>query len=84
MNLHESHHRKSRNRLWKIILITILILVIIRLILPYIILSYANKTLANLDEYTGHIEDIDISRPFHVPIAIAVVCFSGLNSLLIQ
>ena len=61
MNRSESPHRNKRNRLWKIILITILILTIIRLMLPYIILSYANKTLANLDEYTGHIEDIDIS-----------------------
>jgi hypothetical protein len=36
-------------------------LIIIRLALPYAILSYANKTLANLEGYTGHIEDIDIS-----------------------
>jgi hypothetical protein len=57
----ESPHRKIRNRFWKTIFITILILIIIRLALPYVILSYANKTLANLEGYTGHIEDIDIS-----------------------
>src|SRR5665811_12868 len=45
-----------------IILISILILlIVIRIILPYVVLHYANKTLANLDSYYGHIEDVDIS-----------------------
>src|SRR5665647_3099885 len=45
-----------------IILISILILlIVIRIILPYVVLHFANKKLANLDNYYGHIEDIDIS-----------------------
>ena len=45
-----------------IILISILVLlIVIRIILPYVVLHYANKKLANLDSYYGHIEDVDIS-----------------------
>ena len=45
----------------KIIIIVIGVLIILRLLLPYIVLHYANKTLADLDGYYGHINDIDIS-----------------------
>src|ERR1035437_10348755 len=45
-----------------IILISILILlIVIGIILPYVVLHYANKKLANLDNYYGHIDDIDLS-----------------------
>jgi len=45
-----------------IILIGVAILLItIRLILPYVVLHYANKTLANVKGYYGHIDDIDLS-----------------------
>ncbi|HLA54412.1 MAG TPA: DUF748 domain-containing protein [Flavitalea sp.] len=43
------------------VLIVVAILIIIRLILPYVVLHYANKTLANVPGYYGHIEDIDLS-----------------------
>jgi len=36
-------------------------LIVIRLILPHVVLHYANKALANMDGYYGHIEDVDIS-----------------------
>lgn len=49
-----------RNRLFKLILTIVILLVAIRIALPYIILDYANKTLAGLPEYTGHIDDIDL------------------------
>lgn len=32
-----------------------------RLILPYVVLKYANKTLASMEGYYGHINDIDIA-----------------------
>ncbi|HLP54127.1 MAG TPA: DUF748 domain-containing protein [Fluviicola sp.] len=35
-------------------------LIIFRLILPYIVLKYVNNKLANLEEYYGHVEDIDL------------------------
>ena len=47
---------------WLKIFIGVLILaVVLRLILPYVVLRYANKTLAEMDGYYGHVEDIDIA-----------------------
>lgn len=46
---------------FKVFAITIGVLVIIRLLLPYIVLHYANKTLATMSGYYGHIADIDLS-----------------------
>jgi hypothetical protein len=54
----EKRKRKRRRRI--IWLSVIGALVIFRLILPYIVLNYVNKKLANLEEYYGHVEDIDI------------------------
>ena len=45
----------------KIILIVVALLAVVRLILPYVVLHYANKTLASMDGYYGHIEDIDLA-----------------------
>lgn len=45
----------------KILLPIIIILIGIRVALPYIAQSYLNKTLADLEEYTGHVYDVDIS-----------------------
>jgi hypothetical protein len=45
----------------KVVLSIILVLIIIRLLLPRIMLHYANKTLAKIPGYYGHIEDIDIA-----------------------
>ncbi len=46
---------------YKITFIIIAVLIIARILLPYIVLHYANKTLANMPSYYGHINDIDIS-----------------------
>jgi len=53
--------RLFRNRKVNIFLIILAVLIIIRLVLPYIVLHYANKTLANMEGYYGHINDIDIA-----------------------
>jgi hypothetical protein len=45
----------------KILIAVVTFLVILRLILPYAVLRYANKTLAEMDGYYGHVEDIDIA-----------------------
>lgn len=45
----------------KILLIVLTILIVIRIILPYVALHYANKSLANMKGYYGHIEDIDLA-----------------------
>ena len=48
----------------KIITITltiiIVVLIIFRLLLPTIVENYLNKTLADMGEYTGHVQDVDI------------------------
>ncbi len=45
----------------KILLIVLAVLIVIRIILPYVVLHYANKSLANMKGYYGHIEDIDLA-----------------------
>lgn len=45
----------------KILLGIVVLLIIARLLLPYFVLRYVNKTLANLDGYTGHVSDVDIA-----------------------
>jgi hypothetical protein len=47
-------------RKYKIIVGIIAVLIIFRLFLPSIVLHYANKTLAEMQKYYGHIDDIDI------------------------
>ncbi len=49
--------KKIRN----VLLIILGVLIIIRLILPSVVLHYANKTLASMHGYHGHVEDIDIA-----------------------
>jgi hypothetical protein len=58
----KSQRKKGpRRRLLKIILSIVIVLVIIRVALPYIVLHYANKALATMPGYYGHVEDIDIA-----------------------
>jgi hypothetical protein len=53
--------RAKRGRLLRILLIVIVVLIAIRLVLPYVVLHYANKTLAKMKGYYGHIDDIDLA-----------------------
>ncbi|MCE6990980.1 DUF748 domain-containing protein [Dyadobacter sp. CY323] len=55
-------HKTSRKRkAGKIFLGVIILIVVIRLILPYVVLHFANKSLAGMSGYYGHIEDIDLA-----------------------
>ncbi|WP_373514016.1 DUF748 domain-containing protein [Persicitalea sp.] len=45
----------------KIFLGIVILLIVARLLLPYFVLKYVNKTLADLDGYTGHVSDVDIT-----------------------
>jgi len=45
----------------KILLGLIILIIVLRIALPYILLKYANKTLANVEGYYGHINDIDVA-----------------------
>lgn len=54
----EKRRRKRKRRIiWGSI---ILLLVVFRIMLPYIVLRYVNNKLAHLEEYYGHVQDIDI------------------------
>jgi len=55
-----STNDKKKKRI-RVILIIIAVLIIVRAVLPYFVLRYANKTLAEMDGYYGHVEDIDLS-----------------------
>ena len=56
----EKKHRRKRT--WLIVLASIVVLLIIfRLFLPYIVLKFVNKKLAEIEQYYGHVEDIDIA-----------------------
>lgn len=50
-----------RSRKAKIIGGVVLVLIALRIALPYIVLHFANKRLAAMDGYYGHIKDIDIA-----------------------
>ncbi|CAN5261259.1 DUF748 domain-containing protein [soil metagenome] len=47
-------------RTTKILIALVVLLIIARLLLPYFVLRYVNKTLADMGDYTGHVEDLDI------------------------
>ncbi|MBC8045403.1 MAG: DUF748 domain-containing protein [Fimbriimonadaceae bacterium] len=55
------HKKKRKRRKLRIFLIIVCVLIVIRIILPYILLHYANKSLANMKGYYGHIDDIDLA-----------------------
>lgn len=59
MTTTRTHSRKRRTA--KILIGILIAIVAIRLALPYIILHFANRNLANMDGYYGHVEDIDLA-----------------------
>lgn len=48
-------------KIWISIGVMVIALVILRLFLPQIVLGIVNKQLQKMEEYTGHVEDIDIA-----------------------
>ena len=52
---------KHKYRKWKILLVIVVFIAGIRIALPYVVLHYANKTLAGMDGYFGHVNDVDLS-----------------------
>ena len=53
--------RRRTKRAVTIVLVILALIVAVRIALPYVVLKYANKTLAEMDGYNGHIEDIDLA-----------------------
>jgi hypothetical protein len=54
-------HRPGKRRRWRTVLIVVGVLVLVRIALPYILLHFANKRLASMPNYYGHIADLDLS-----------------------
>lgn len=52
--------KKGRKRLMYSIGALVILLIAFRLYLPTLVLNYTNKTLSNIEEYYGHVEEIDI------------------------
>jgi len=58
---HTDTPRSNKKRIITILLLSVLVLLVIaRLALPYIVKNYVNKVLANMEGYTGSIDDVDI------------------------
>jgi len=56
-----SPERRKKRRKRRIILLSILgFLIVVRLIMPFFLLKYVNHRLANIKQYYGHVEDIDL------------------------
>lgn len=59
---HSPVSKPHRKRKLVIILGSIIgVLLIVRLALPYIVLKYVNRTLSEMEQYYGHVNDIDIA-----------------------
>jgi hypothetical protein len=56
-----ANRKTRRNRILRVVLIILVVLIALRLALPYVVLRYANKSLAELEGYRGHVEDIDLA-----------------------
>jgi hypothetical protein len=52
---------KKKRKVLRILLIVVIILIVFRICLSFIVLHYANKTLASMDGYYGHIDDLSIA-----------------------
>jgi hypothetical protein len=59
LNTTRTHSKKRRTV--KILIGILIALVVIRLILPYVVLHFANRSLADMNGYYGHIKDIDLA-----------------------
>ena len=55
-------NRLSKKKKIVTITLTVIIvgLIVFRLLLPTIVKNYLNKTLADMGEYSGHVNDVDI------------------------
>src|SRR5688572_6382480 len=51
----------KKQRSLVVVLSVVAVVVVIRLVLPYVVLHYANKSLAEMKGYYGHIRDIDLA-----------------------
>ncbi|CAN5249387.1 DUF748 domain-containing protein [soil metagenome] len=53
--------KRMGKRFWISMAVIVVIIIGIRIALPYVLLKVVNDKLANLEGYTGHVEDIDLN-----------------------
>lgn len=53
--------KRLGKRFWISMAVIVVLIIALRIALPYIILNVVNKKLADLDGYTGHVDDIDLN-----------------------
>lgn len=56
-----TRNQKRRRKVLVVLLVVLGVIIAIRLLLPYAVLRYANNSLAQLEGYRGHIEDVDLA-----------------------
>jgi hypothetical protein len=56
-----THKRSKKRKALYVFIGIVILLVVIRLILPYVVLHFANKSLANMKGYYGHVDDVDLA-----------------------
>jgi hypothetical protein len=59
--MNNPRRRSKKRRIATFFLALVALIIVVRLILPYVVLHFANKSLANMNGYYGHIEDIDLA-----------------------
>ncbi|RYU93139.1 DUF748 domain-containing protein [Emticicia agri] len=59
---HAVSNKIPKKRRWLIVIGSIIVLLIaLRLVLPYFVLKYVNRELSEMEQYYGHVEDIDLA-----------------------
>jgi len=59
--MRHEHKTHRRRKILRVVLIILVLLIVVRLALPSVVLYFANRTLAGLKGYYGHIDDIDLA-----------------------
>ena len=49
-----------RSKLFWVLIVIVLILVAVRIMLPFWVCDYVNRRLAELKDYRGHVEEVDL------------------------
>ena len=53
--------KRMGKRFWLSMAVVVVLIIAIRIAMPYVILKVVNNKLADLDGYTGHVDDIDLN-----------------------
>jgi hypothetical protein len=57
----------GRSRIAQVLLGLVVLLIAARAVLPVVVERYVNRTLDELEGYSGHIEDVDLRLNYEIP-----------------